>query len=118
MNKSVWTNELITNIHYDCINSDFDFYKVTTSDRYIKYNATFLDIESQVIRSIVYEDRGKSFYVMTKKRATTRSELISNLLKYDGADKLSLMQIKGEQISKHFLIQLWRYGNNKQLHLA
>lgn len=88
------------------INKDFDFFIVTTSDKYIKGGASFLDIENSVVRSIVY-DYGKSFYIMTFKDAVSRSTLIKWLQSCDGGENLSLEIVNASSIKDYLLLQLF-----------
>ena len=43
--KKLYSNELLASFEYSNIDKDYDFYYVTTSDKYIKGGATFLDID-------------------------------------------------------------------------
>lgn len=106
MSKSLWTNEVMANVRESSIEKDFDFYKITTSDKYIKGGTAFLDADASFIRSIVYE-RGKSFYIMTQKNTTSRSELMRKLEEYDDAESLSLVQVNVKEVPQHLLIQLF-----------
>lgn len=43
--KKLYSNELLASFEYSNIDRDYDFYYVTTSDKYIKSGAAFLDID-------------------------------------------------------------------------
>ena len=42
--KKLYSNELLASFEYSNIDRDYDFYYVTTSDKYIKSGAAFLVI--------------------------------------------------------------------------
>ena len=58
--KKLYSNELLASFEYSNIDKDYDFYYVTTSDKYIKGGATFLDIDDIKISALQFES-GKSF---------------------------------------------------------
>ena len=66
--KKLYSNELLASFEYSNIDKDYDFYYVTTSDKYIKGGATFLDIDDIKISALQFES-GKSFWVMLPKNA-------------------------------------------------
>ena len=106
MSKRVFSNEIIADICFDVIDKDFNFFRIKTSEKYIKGGAAFLDIEDSVVSSIVYE-YGNAFYIMTKKNAVSRSELIKMLASYDGGEKLSLEVLRSKSIEQYLLLQMF-----------
>lgn len=82
--KKLYSNELLASFEYSNIDKDYDFYYVTTSDKYIKGGATFLDIDDIKISALQFES-GKSFWVMLPKNAISRAEFVRLLnAKEDG----------------------------------
>ena len=73
--KKLYSNELLASFEYSNIDKDYDFYYVTTSDKYIKGGATFLDIDDIKISALQFES-GKSFWVMLPKNAISRAEFV------------------------------------------
>lgn len=59
--KKLYSNELIASFEYSKIDRDYDFYYVTTSDKYIKGGAAFLDIDEIKVSALQFES-GKSFF--------------------------------------------------------
>ena len=53
--KKLYSNELLASFEYSNIDKDYDFYYVTTSDKYIKGGATFLDIDDIKISALQFE---------------------------------------------------------------
>ena len=74
--KKLYSNELLASFEYSNIDKDYDFYYVTTSDKYIKGGATFLDIDDIKISALQFES-GKSFWVMLPKNAISRAWRVS-----------------------------------------
>ena len=60
--KKLYSNELLASFEYSNIDRDYDFYYVTTSDKYIKSGAAFLDIDDIKISALQFES-GKSFWL-------------------------------------------------------
>lgn len=107
MNRRISSNEVIADFNYNEINNAYSFFKVDTSDKFIRGGAFFLDLEDLTfVRSVVFE-RGKSFFVMTVASEITRSGMMKALCKYDGGDCLSITQVKAEEIKPHILLQLF-----------
>ena len=73
--KKLYSNELLASFEYSNIDKDYDFYYVTTSDKYIKGGAAFLDIDDIKISALQFES-GKSFWVMLPKNAISRAEFV------------------------------------------
>ena len=107
MNRSLSSNELIADFEYSEINNAYSFFKVNTSEKYIKGGASFLDLDDLTfVRSVVFE-RGKSFFVMTVASEISTSGMMKALCNYDGGDSLSIDQVKAEELKPHILLQLF-----------
>lgn len=87
--KKLYSNELLASFEYSNIDKDYDFYYVTTSDKYIKGGATFLDIDDIKISALQFES-GKSFWVMLPKNAISRAEFVRLLNAKEDGDSLSM----------------------------
>ena len=87
--KKLYSNELLASFEYSNIDKDYDFYYVTTSDKYIKGGATFLDIDDIKISALQFES-GKSFWVMLPKNAISRAEFVRLLNAKEDGDSLSI----------------------------
>ena len=74
------TNRLQVKFDYARIDESYDFYVVTTVDKYIKSGAFVLDkpIESLRAESVVF-DNGRSLFIMFKKGMINRLELINQI---------------------------------------
>ena len=53
--KKLYSNELLVSLEYSNIDKDYDFYYVTTSDKYIKGGASFLDIDDMKVSALQFE---------------------------------------------------------------
>lgn len=53
--KKLYSNELLASFEYSNIDKDYDFYYVTTSDKYIKGGASFLDIDNIKVSALQFE---------------------------------------------------------------
>ena len=52
--KKLYSNELLVSLEYSNIDKDYDFYYVTTSDKYIKGGASFLDIDDMKVFGLCF----------------------------------------------------------------
>mgnify|MGYP007084303656 FL=1 len=104
--KKLYSNELLASFEYSSIDRDYDFYYVTTSDKYIKGGATFLDIEDIKVSALQFES-GKSFWVMLPKNAISRAELVRLLNTKEDGDSLSIKAMTSSSIPVHLLTQLF-----------
>lgn len=104
--KKLYSNELLASFEYFNIDRDYDFYYVTTSDKYIKGGATFLDIDDIKVSALQFES-GKSFWVMLHKNAISRAELVRLLNTKEDGDSLSIKAMTSSSIPVHLLTQLF-----------
>ena len=104
--KKLYSNELLASFEYSSIDRDYDFYYVTTSDKYIKGGATFLDIDDIKVSALQFES-GKSFWVMLHKNAISRAELVRLLNTKEDGDSLSIKAMTSSSIPVHLLTQLF-----------
>ena len=104
--KKLYSNELLASFGYSSIDRDYDFYYVTTSDKYIKGGATFLDIDDIKVSALQFES-GKSFWVMLPKNAISRAELVRLLNTKEDGDSLSIKAMTSSSIPVHLLTQLF-----------
>lgn len=104
--KKLYSNELLASFEYSNIDRDYDFYYVTTSDKYIKSGAAFLDIDDIKISALQFES-GKSFLVMLPKNSTSRAEFVRLLNEKEDGDSLSIKSMTSCSIPEHLLTQLF-----------
>lgn len=104
--KTLYSNELLASFEYSNIDKDYDFYYVTTSDKYIKGGATFLDIDDIKVSALQFES-GKSFWVMLPKNAVSRSEFVRLLNTKEDGESLSIKSMTSSSIPEHLLTQLF-----------
>ena len=104
--KKFYSNELLASFEYSNIDRDYDFYYVTTSDKYIKGGAAFLDIDDIKVAALLFES-GKSFWVMLPKNAISRAEFVRLLNKKEDGDSLSIKSMMSNSIPEHLLTQLF-----------
>ena len=104
--KKLYSNELLVSFEYSNIDRDYDFYYVTTSDKYIKGGATFLDIDDIKVSALQFES-GKSFWVMFPKNTISKSEFVRLLNTKEDGDSLSIKPMTSNSIPEHLLTQLF-----------
>lgn len=104
--KKLYSNELLASFEYSNIDKDYDFYYVTTSDKYIKGGATFLDIDDIKISALQFES-GKSFWAMLPKNAISRAEFVRLLNAKEDGDSLSIKSMTSSSIPEYLLTQLF-----------
>lgn len=109
--KNIKTNKLSIDINYEQILDDFSIIKFSTSEKYIKYGALFLDeinLETNA-KSIVFE-QGNSFFALYEKIEISKFDLSKKLQSLKHSDSLiyKLIDNKKEllEIPKHLLSQL------------
>lgn len=104
--KKLYSNELQVSFEYADIDRDYDFYYVTTSDKYIKGGKTFLDIDDIKISALQFEN-GKSFWVMLPKNSISRAEFVRLLNEKEDGDSLSIKAMTSSSIPEYLLTQLF-----------
>lgn len=104
--KKLYSNEILASFEYYNIDRDYDFYYVTTSDKYIKGGAAFLDIDDIKVVALQFES-GKSFWVMLPKKSISRAEFVRLLNTKEDGDSLSIKSMTSNSIPEHLLIQLF-----------
>lgn len=104
--KKLYSNELLVSFEYSNIDRDYDFYYVTTSDKYIKGGAAFLDIDDIKVSALQFES-GKRFWVMLPKNVISRAEFARLLNTKEDGDSLSIKAMTSSSIPVHLLTQLF-----------
>lgn len=104
--KKLYSNELLVSLEYSNIDRDYDFFHVTTSDKYIKGGAAFLDIDDIKVSALQFES-GKSFWVMLPKNSVSRSEFIRLLNGKEDGESLTLKKLMSSNVPKYLLTQLF-----------
>ena len=107
MGTSIKTNRLSYRLDRQAIASEYDFFTIETSDKYIKRGAYILDAPTlnRNVKSIVFESGRRALMMMHKddhNRALIK-ELISGV---EDGSKLSVAEMKIQDIQDCILIQL------------
>ena len=101
-------NKLSINFYYKNIDDHYDFYVVSTCDKYIPFGAKCLDVSSGINAESIAFENGRSMYVLTKKRATNKIEFTQKL----NDEKLTIKKIDSTNIPQHLLFRLFLYSLN------
>ena len=105
----VISNQLQVEFSHSEIDNNYDFFIITTSDKYISGGAYVLDKPMDLLKaeSVVF-DGGRSLFIMFKKCQITKLELISQLID----EKLTIKQVTSEDIKDYILFRLFLYSLN------
>lgn len=105
----VISNQLQVEFSHSEIDNNYDFFIITTSDKYISGGAYVLDKPMDLLKaeSVVF-DGGRSLFIMFKKCQITKFELISQLID----EKLTIKQVTSEDIKDYILFRLFLYSLN------
>ena len=102
------TNKLDCRFDYVAVDRQYDIYQITTSEKYIAYGASFLDIPTENLKAIsLAYDQGKNAYVMFKKDAVERLALAS-AIKDD--QSLSISKVSATMLPPFVLPRLFLYS--------
>lgn len=100
-------NQLKVDFQYMQIDSEFDFYLISTTEKYIPFGAKCLDFEGGKIESLAFEN-GKSLYIMLRKKRLSRLDLVKQL----DNEKLFIKQVSASAIPRYILFRLFLYSLN------
>ena len=103
------TNHLNVSFNYKEIDNKYDFYIISTTDKYIPNGAYVIDkpIDTLHAESVVF-DNGRSLFIMFKKNNISRIELVRVL----EDEKITVKQIESSDIKDFILFKLFLYGIN------
>lgn len=103
------SNQLIVSFKYSLINSCYDFFRISTSDKYIKGGAYLLDkpIDELKAESVVF-DNDRCLYIMFKQGKASKFDLINELID----EKLTIEKVSPEDIKDYILFRLFLYSIN------
>ena len=103
------TNHLNVSFNYKEIDNKYDFYIISTTDKYISNGAYVIDkpIDTLHAESVVF-DNGRSLFIMFKKNNISRIELVRVL----EDEKITVKQIESSDIKDFILFKLFLYGIN------
>ena len=117
----IMTNKVIPVFDYLVLDKEFDFFTITTSEKYIRGGATILDLPSENIKihSLLF-DRGKRCYVMIRKNPDSFQWLKQAALRTENAESLFFSRVTSREIAQRDLLQLLLNGtgNTKTSTLA
>lgn len=102
-------NKLLVQFKYKLIDEQYDFYVLSTSDKYIYNGAYVLDkpIECLKAESVVF-DNSRSLFVMFKKGVINRFELMNQI----EDEKISLKTVQASELKDYILFRLFLYSLN------
>ena len=95
-------NQLEVHFNYPQVNATYDFYFISTVEKYIPFGAKCLDFEDGKVESLAFEN-GKSLYIMLKKDRLTKLELV----KFLDNEKLIVKKVEAADIAKYILFRLF-----------
>lgn len=101
------TNHLNLTFNFESIDTAFDFFKISTSDKYISKGAYLLDKPINNLKALsISFDYGRSAFVMFNKNTITSHTLSEQL----GDEKLSFTKVYSSQIQSYILARLFLYS--------
>lgn len=102
-------NNINVSFKYSEIDNSYDFYILTTTDKYINGGAFVLDkpIESLRAESVVF-DNGRSLFIMFRKNIISSYEIAKQL----EDDKMSIAKVLSSEIKDYILFRLFLYSLN------
>ena len=111
MNFPIKTNQLRLNVDYCIFNEQYDVFSVSTSENYFKLGARILDVPllDNRVCSIRFSG-GKTFYAMMTHSPGNLNILKTVLQQDEDADKITISQLKGEDLYCDVITQLLLNG--------
>ena len=107
MNSPIKTNQLNLAIDYSAFDNQFDVFAVSTSDNYFKHGARILDVPLLDNRVCAIRfSGGRTFYAMMAHSPGNLNVLKAVLQQDADADKITISQLKGEDIYADVIVQL------------
>lgn len=104
---AIKTNHLESTINYSHLDATYDFFKVSTSDKYIKSGAKVLDtISSEALILSILFIKGNCFFVMMSKGINNKQFLKEALLKTEEGQYLSIISVQSNELEKDIVLQL------------
>ena len=100
-------NQLNIIFNYQLIDEKYDFYLISTVEKYIPFGAKCLDFEAGKVESLAFEN-GKSLYIMLKKGCMSKLDLVKLL----DSDKLVVRNLQASEIAEYILFRLFLYSLN------
>lgn len=102
-------NSLNVKFNYSVIDIQYDFFTVTTTDKYISGGAYILDKPVTALKAeSVSFDGGRSLFVMFKKNTITLYDFVEQI----EDEKLSVKKIKSTDIKDYVLFRLFLFSLN------
>ena len=101
------TNKLQVYFDHAKIDAAFDFYQMTTSDKYISRGAYLLDkpVASLKARSLVF-DYGRTAFVMFSSGSISRTQFVESI----GQENISIKRVYSSDIKDYILFRLFLFS--------
>lgn len=107
----IQTNKVVTSIDYSKLDEQYDFFVITTTEKYIKRGAQILDVPSSYVRiQSIFFIGGKRFYVMMQKNIENKIQLKKILISCDEGKHLTISQLRSNELESVSLLQLLLNG--------
>jgi hypothetical protein len=104
----VLTNELDFQPDYESLGRDFDFFKLTTSEKYIQRGARCLDDPQNELKAVSFSfDYGRTAFFMFRKDQKVDESQISMVIHRDKTgDALTVERVVAEDIKAYIMLRL------------
>ena len=101
------TNHVNVSFNYKEIDDKYDFYIISTSEKYFSNGAYVIDKPNDILHaeSVVF-DSGRSLFIMFKRNIISRFELVRAL----EDEKITVNKILSSDIKDFILFKLFLYG--------
>lgn len=104
---AIQTNKIEARINHVALDAKYDFFVLTTTEKYIKGGAKILDATPSMIRvQAIHFTSGKRFFIMMLKSLDNKKLLKELLLSNDEGKFLTFSQLKSTELEKNNLLQL------------
>lgn len=106
MKQRIQTNKIEAKINHTLLDRDFEVFKISTDDKYIKYGAAILDFPDKIkVKSIFFES-GKSLYILAE-RADNCFEMVKSLIIGEENDSsYYLERVSFSELEPYVILQL------------
>ena len=104
---AIQTNKIEAEINHVALDNKYDFFVLTTTEKYIKGGAMILDAPSSILRvQAIHFTSGKSFFVMVFKSADNKNKLKELIQSYSEGRYLTINQLNSTDLEEKDLLQL------------
>ena len=106
MKQRIQTNKIEAKINYTLLDKNFEVFKISTDDKYIKHGAYILDFPDRIKVESIFFESGKSLYILAKRTDNCFEMIKDFVINGEHTGSYYLERIPFSELKPYSILQL------------